>query len=228
MIRTLFRYFLRTIAGIISFVLLWLIAALVFPFISSGYIPAPQNNGIAIFIESNGVHTDFVVPVKTQYCDWSTSLPYSDFEIAGPDYGYVAIGWGDKGFFIGTPTWSDLKFSTAFNAAFGLSSTAMHVTYKRFQPKEGENCRRIELSPLQYRVLIWYIKSSFQVKNRKFIAIDHPGYSDHDCFYEAKGTYSLFQTCNVWTGNGLKYTGIKTGAWTPLARGVLQNLDPAH
>lgn len=225
MIRTSFRYFLRTVAGIVVFVLLWLISALVFPYISGGCIPAQENKNISIFIESNGVHTDFVLPVKTVQYDWSSILPYSDFESAGPSFECVAIGWGDKGFFIGTPSWSDLKFSTAFNAAFGLGSTAMHVTYKRFQPKESEKCRRLELSPVQYRVLIWYIRSSFRLKDKKIMLIDHPGYTDHDRFYEANGTYSLFTTCNVWTGNGLRCIGVKTGSWTPLANGVLQNLE---
>ena len=33
---------------------------------------------IPFFIRSNGVHTDLVMPVKTQYIDWSQRLPYSN------------------------------------------------------------------------------------------------------------------------------------------------------
>ncbi|MCW3071039.1 MAG: urease-associated protein [Bacteroidetes bacterium] len=225
MIKTFFRYFFRALLGIIAFLVLWLAFAFFLPYVHNGYGPLRENKSITVYIESNGVHTDFVMPVKTMQWDWSKKLAYSDFEMAGPSYEYVAVGWGDKGFFIGTPTWADLKFSTAFNAAFGLSTTAMHVTYKRFQPKENEQCRRIELSALQYRILVNYIRSSFQAKEGKFIAIDHPGYSEHDCFYEANGTYSLFNTCNVWTGNGLRCIGVSTGTWTPLAGGVLQGVE---
>jgi uncharacterized protein (TIGR02117 family) len=209
----------------VAFVIAWIFFAILFPYIISGYGPLKENKNITVFIESNGVHTDFVMPVKNSSIYWDKFLPYSDFEIAGPAFECVSIGWGDKGFFIGTPTWADLKFSTAFNAAFGLGSTAMHVTYKRYQPKESEHCKKLILSEYQYSILINYIRSSFQSKDGRSIAIDHPGYSDHDCFYEANGTYSLFNTCNVWTGNGLRAAGIATGAWTPLCGGVLQNIQ---
>jgi uncharacterized protein (TIGR02117 family) len=224
-IRTFFRYFFRTLTGIIAFLLIWLIAAFSFPYIVSGYGPLKQDKSITVFVESNGVHTDFVLPVKTEYYDWSGVFPYSDFEIAGPAFEYISVGWGDKGFFIGTPTWADLKFSTAFNAAFGLSSTAMHITYKRHQPREGNHCKKIRISQFQYKILRNYVLASFRKENGRLIHIDHPGYSDYDCFYEATGTYTLFNTCNVWTGNGLRAAGISAGAWTPLCGGVMQNLD---
>ncbi|MFY7877715.1 MAG: DUF2459 domain-containing protein, partial [Pirellula sp.] len=31
---------------------------------------------------------------------------------------------------------------------------------------------------------------------------------------EAKGSYHLFRTCNVWAGAGLKKAGIRVGYWT--------------
>lgn len=225
MIRTFLRYFFRALLGIIVFILLWVAFAFALPYIHYGSKAQEEEPSITLFIESNGVHTDFVMPVKIMQWDWSKKIPYSDFEVAGPSNEYISIGWGDKGFFIGTPTWNDLTFSTAFKAAFGLSSTAMHVTYKRFQPKEGERCRRIRITSSQYRMLISYIESSFQSKEGKYILIAHPGYTDHDRFYEANGTYSLFNTCNVWTGTGLRCMGVGTGMWTPLAGGVLQNLE---
>ena len=42
---------------------------------------------------------------------------------------YLAFGWGDKGFYLDTPEWSDLKASTAFKAAFALGNSAMHTTF---------------------------------------------------------------------------------------------------
>jgi uncharacterized protein (TIGR02117 family) len=212
------------VLAMLSFIVLWSVCAFLLPYIPAGYLPIQKNKTITVFVQSNGVHTDFVMPAKSDLCDWTAFLPYSDFEVAGPAFEYIAVGWGDKGFFIGTPTWADLRFSTAFNASFGLSSTAMHVSYKRFQPKENDMCKAVPLAPFQYRALVSYIKNSFLKKDGKFMLIRHPGYTSHDSFYEAVGTYSLFNTCNVWTGNGLRCTGEKTGVWTPLPGGVLQNL----
>ena len=156
--------------------------------------------------------------------DWNALFPYTDFKKVDASYSYVAAGWGDKGFFIGTPTWADLKFSTAFKAAFGLSSTAMHITYKHYEPQVSESCRKLVISPEQYATLISYIKGSFQYNNGKTIRVNHAGYSYNDCFYEANGTYSLFKTCNVWTGNGLKKTGVRIGIWTPFQGGIMNHL----
>jgi len=84
---------------------------------------------IAIYILTNGVHTDIVMPVKTRLIDWSELVKHQHTKAANKTYKYVAMGWGDKGFYLQTPTWGDLKFSVAIKAATGLSTTAMHTTY---------------------------------------------------------------------------------------------------
>ena len=38
---------------------------------------------------------------------------------------YVAIGWGDRGFYVDTPTWADLKLSTLCNALFVPSESVL-------------------------------------------------------------------------------------------------------
>jgi len=223
-IRKILRYFLYILSGIILFVLIYLALSQMLPYIKLNPTVPPAEKGITIYIESNGVHTDFVMPVKTAQMNWNTFLPCSDFESVDSTFRYVAIGWGDKGFFIGTPTWNDLKFSTAFNAAFGLSSTAMHVTYKRNEPRISASCKRLIISEAQYHVLLRYMAASFQMKNGKSMRINHAGYSWNDCFYEANGTYSLFKTCNVWTGMGLKVIGVPIGCWTPFQGGIMEHL----
>jgi uncharacterized protein (TIGR02117 family) len=173
-IKRIFGYFLKTILLTLAVLFSWLLSAFLFPYLITGYVPLRQEKSITIFVESNGVHTDFILPVKCGSADWSRSMPYSDFERADPGFQYVSIGWGDKGFFIGTPTWADLTFSTAFNAAFGLGTSAMHVTYKRNEPKESEHCRKIRLSPFQYKVLSGYITNSFRKITAVLSALNIP------------------------------------------------------
>jgi uncharacterized protein (TIGR02117 family) len=206
-------------------VLIWIVSALLLPYIKTTSFDFEGERSNRIFICSNGVHTDFVLPVRSKFIEWNKLLPYSHFINADETFNYISFGWGDKGFFIGTPTWADLKFSTAFNAAFGLGSAAMHVTYKRNEPKPGENCKELFITDQQYVILIRYITSSFQRNSSGFILIDHPGYNNNDRFYEAAGTYTLFKTCNVWTGTGLQVIGEKPGIWTPLSKSILQNID---
>ncbi len=100
----------------------------------------------------------------------------------------------------------------------------MHVSYKRNKPNITVSRKRLLLSEKEYELLTTYIRNSFQIGKNKPLAIVHPGYSDVDCFYEANGTYNLFNTCNVWTGCGLKEAGVTIGIWTPLQNGIVSHL----
>jgi uncharacterized protein (TIGR02117 family) len=217
------KIILKTLLGFVVFILLYLLFAWLLPKIklNSDYKPAQQ--GIEVFVSSNGVHTDFVVPTNTPLKDWRNDFLPNTFESVDTTYEYVSLGWGDKGFFLNTPTWADLKFSTAFKAAFFMSSTAMHVTYKKHKPKEGASCKKLLLTEAEYKKLIAYVYSSFQLKDNTVQLINHPGYNEFDNFYEANGTYSFLKTCNVWTGQGLNEIGAKVGCWTPFESALMNN-----
>jgi len=223
-LKKILKIFLRILIFIVLFLIIYFLASWICPYIKVNRDYVQEKQGIEIFIKSNGVHTDIVMPVKSKLCNWSTFLPFQDFEQVDEQFEYIAVGWGDKGFYLNTPEWKDLKFSTAFNAAFGLSETAMHITYNYSKPKPSESCKKIILSEKQYQKLIVFILNSFYIKDKKPIKIMHPGYSVYDCFYEAKGTYHLFKTCNVWTGNALSKTGVKIGIWTPFQGGIINHL----
>lgn len=60
------------ILGIISFLVLYVVSALLISKISVNSDVAQKDKAIEIFILSNGVHTDIVVPIKNEFKDWST------------------------------------------------------------------------------------------------------------------------------------------------------------
>lgn len=178
-------------------------------------------NDVSIFIMTNGVHTDIVVPLKTKQIDWSKKVKFEDTMGKDTIMQYVAFGWGDKEFYLETPTWADLKFKTAFKAIFGLSATAMHTTFYK-NINEGNDCKKVNLSKEQYSRLIKFIVSSFITdKNGNFEnIITNANYGNNDAFYEAKGSYNLFSTCNTWTNDALKACGQKACLWTPYDKGI--------
>ena len=71
-----------------------------------------QNEDVEIFVQSNGVHTDICMPVKSAYFDWTSFIDTTLYS-KNKSFEYIAVGWGDKGFFLDTPTWAELKTSTA-------------------------------------------------------------------------------------------------------------------
>ncbi len=206
--------------GIVAFVLLYLLSA----FTLSRITVSKEFNTkeeVTIYILTNGVHTDLVVPIKSEIYDWSNEVKYVNTTSKDSVYNYLAMGWGDKGFYLETPEWKALKTSVAFKAAFALSTTAIHATYYKTLV-ESETCKKILVSKEQYQRLVNYIANSFQKdKEGHFINIvTNAMYNKNDAFYEANGSYSLFTTCNTWANSGLKTSGQKCCLWTPFDTGI--------
>lgn len=176
---------------------------------------------VEIYILTNGVHTDIVMPTKNDQIDWSQQVKFANTKAADSTYKYLAMGWGDKGFYLETPEWSDLKASVAFKAASGLSTTAIHATYYK-SLREGADCKKMMISKEQYDRLIRYISQSFQKDaSGNFLNIKTDAiYGKSDAFYEATGSYSLFHTCNTWANSALKASGQKCCYWTATDSGI--------
>jgi uncharacterized protein (TIGR02117 family) len=208
------------VLGTISFLVLYVVAALSISKISINADVAQKNKTIEIFILSNGVHTDIVVPIKNEFKDWSKEICFHHTKSKDSLVNYLAFGWGDKGFYLYTPEWSDLKTSTALNAAFGLSSSAIHTTfYKNIQ--ENASCKKIKISAEEYQKLVTYISESFEFDSSKRIQwISNYSYGNRDAFYEAKGSYNLFYTCNTWANDALKIANQKASLWTVTDTGI--------
>lgn len=182
-----------------------------------------QPEEIPIYILTNGMHTDIVCPVRNDIIDWTSIVSSENTVSKRTDFQYVSFGWGDKGFYLDTPTWADLKFSTAFKAAFWLGDSAMHVT---FYPnlEESEDCRKIWISRENYKLLVDYIQNSFDKENGKsiFIPTDMV-YGKNDAFYDAKRTYNIFFTCNTWANKALKVSNQKAAFWSATDKGIFRH-----
>ncbi|POY40804.1 TIGR02117 family protein [Flavobacterium alvei] len=206
--------------GIISFFILYIISALSISMISVNSDVSQKDKPIEIFILSNGVHTDIVVPIKNEIKDWSKEIRFHQTKSKDSLVNYLAFGWGDKGFYLNTSEWSDLKAITAFNAAFGLSSSAMHTTFYK-KMNENASCKKIKISSQEYQKLITYISESFKLDSDQNVQwISGNSYGNRDAFYEANGSYNLFFTCNTWANNALKTANQKASLWTVTDTGI--------
>ncbi len=170
-----------------------------------------------VYISSNGMHIDLIMA--------SAALPPSFVQQLSPKSTtkYYAIGWGDKGFYLDTPTWAELKVSTAINAMLFKSPTAMHVTqFKEVQ----SHWIPIAVCPEQIDILNKHITSTFETDASGHpIEIMEAGYTPDDRFYEAHGNYTGIRTCNIWVSQGLKKASIKTSRWSPFVFGILHHAE---
>jgi len=220
MIKRVLKFIGKFIIGFILFVGIYLLCAYILSRISVDKEKG-NSNDVSIFIKTNGVHTDIVVPVKNDLVDWSRDIRFENTVSKDSVEKYVAFGWGDKGFYLETPTWGDLTFKTAFKAAFALSTAAIHATFYK-EIKEDKDCVKINISKAQYQRLTEFISKSFKRDaTGKFIYIRTDAvYGKDDAFYDAGGSYSLFHTCNTWSNNALKKCGQKACLWTPFDTGI--------
>jgi uncharacterized protein (TIGR02117 family) len=213
------RYTGRIILGIVIFIAVYLLAVFGLSHVTVNSEPK-KSDDVAIYINSNGVHTDIVVPLKNEVKDWTKDILYSQTKSKDSIANFVAFGWGDKGFYLDTPEWSDLKASTAFKAAFYLGTSAMHTRFYK-NMKEDKECVKIMISKQDYTDLVHYITESFQMdEGKKILWIKDRSYGQYDAFYEANGKYSLFYTCNTWANNALKAAHQKAALWTPYDKGI--------
>jgi uncharacterized protein (TIGR02117 family) len=224
-IKKLFKVVFYILGGLVAFLVLYAFMTWILIVIPvNKNAPKEGPDEISIYILSNGVHTDIVVPVRNEMMDWTRITKFEGTESKDTTFKYVAFGWGDKGFYLQTPEWSDLKFSVAFEAIFHLGSTAIHADFCRsMQP--GENCKEIKLSKDQYLKLIDYLKGSFSYNDsgqpiQIYVRKGKKGYGADDAFYEAKGAYDIFNTCNTWANSALKSCDQKACLWTPIMQGI--------
>jgi uncharacterized protein (TIGR02117 family) len=172
-------------------------------------------DGITIYVATNGVHTGLVLPTRAGGVDWSPIVRAED--IADPRYAgrWLWFGWGERDFYLTTPTWRELSPRTAVHALVGSDRTLMHVDHLL---APWGDARPIRLNPAQYRRLAAAIRASFDPANHRPIR----GYDVADVFYPALGHYDAIRTCNWWTGRMLAAAGVRVGAWTPFSATVMQ------
>lgn len=200
-------FVIRVLLGIVSIPFLYVIVAMILSITPVNSKQDDKTKSKYIYLNSNGVHLDIVLDKSELSNNFLTGVKIKETDQ------FVSIGWGDRDFYINTPTWGDLTFKVAFKAMFLKSSTLMHVTkYQTMQP----TWIKVPVSDLQMKALKQYIKSSFLFVNGSTIQLDGHSYGREDEFYEAKGSYSLFKTCNTWANSALKKSGLKAAYWTPL------------
>ena len=178
--------------------------------------------GIDIYLHANAVHTDLIVPMHTDTSDWRGKLP----NLGNAEY--LAIGWGDRAFYLETKQWSDLKAGNALRALTGQDGTLLHVELMG-QPPESAEVVKLRISAVQYAKLADAIDAAFaKGADGKPIVIAGAHYDERDAFYEAVGRYSLFATCNEWARAALAQACIRTAAWAPFSQALLYQAGAAQ
>lgn len=205
------RRLLLALAAIPLTYLLFALAGSLLPVNSGWEEPA---EGTTVYLRSNGIHVDIVMPARAQRLEWGEVLPPGDVQAPPLPVRWYGFGAGERRVYLETPSWGDLTARTVWAAMTG-GERVLHVDQTA---EPGLDLRAIRLRPEEYRRLWAAIRAEFDGPPRR---LDHPGYGPDDAFYQGRGKASAVHTCNQWVADKLRLAGVKTSVWTPFAHGLL-------
>lgn len=153
-IRSLFGYFFVSLIILLLLIGIYFISALLPSSIGTSPRVLNCKKSENIYLSSNDVHVDLIFSIE--------HMDSAFIALLSPTSGaqYVAFGWGDRGFYLETPNWDDLKYSTAFKALFCYSPTVMHVN---FYSKAHPSWSKKTICSAQIKLMEAEIMNSFQL-----------------------------------------------------------------
>ncbi|MBV7434054.1 DUF2459 domain-containing protein [Cardiobacteriaceae bacterium TAE3-ERU3] len=163
-----------------------------------------------VYLVSNGVHANLVLPTASPAMDWSAILGIND--------PYLYIGWGSRTFYQDVPTWGELTLSKALRA-IGFDDSVIAVMPAYAPPFKQQDTRTIYLSAKQLQRLNEDIYAQFL----SFEPITPSG--TYPLLYPAHGHYQPFLTCNEWMRQRISALGISMPLWSPFDRPLLWYLN---
>ncbi|MGR3637273.1 MAG: DUF2459 domain-containing protein [Shimia sp.] len=158
-----------------------------------------RDRGTPIWVFDHGYHAGLTLSRETLLTfggDKSQSW-LSQF----PDADWFEFGWGDSGFYFEVPTFDDVTLGIAAKALFLLSDSVVHIAtgagspWDVFTQSEGVE---IPVTDEALEQIVAFVESGAQSS----VPLG-PGLYGVSAFYEGKGKYHLFQTCNSWVSQAL-------------------------
>ncbi|MFA6239208.1 MAG: DUF2459 domain-containing protein [Bacteriovorax sp.] len=200
---------------LISPIVIYIGSALILSSIYVGSKTNDDSNPYVVYVVSSAIHTEFIFPIKNDLFDWHSLFLNNDMNIS-----YVSIGWGSREFFFEMRTWEEIKMKVILKAIFYPSDSVVHVDFLKTLPL-NEPLFPLKVDSADYLKLIQFVTQSFAFNgNHKAIQVGEFSYYGTDRFFESTQKYHLFNTCNMWTNDGLKYIDWKRPLWSPFKYGI--------
>ncbi len=215
------------VGGLVAAILVgFLLAAWIGSSIPRGERLQDIDRPVAILIETNGIHTQLVLPIENEIKDWRETFPSANEWVMGNRPTHVTIGFGERDVFMNTPRWQDLTFARALRVA-GVGGEGMIRVTNLVTPQQGPDRRSMNISREQYRKLVESILRDLPaLGDTGFRTFERADYGPQDAYYASARRYTMSTTCNQWTSDRLADAGIRTGWWTPLSGGVMKWAPP--
>jgi len=148
-----------------------------------------------IYLNDNGISVDLVL---------------NDIE------GYTSFGWGAENFFIHVPTWEEAKYRDFLHVMENSKEVVIRETSYR---NKRESWIPIPVTKEQLNLLKDNIRDSYFYYDGEKVIVEDP--KNNGTYYRAVGEYSYYYTCNSWTNDMLKNSGMYARKHTILSNKII-------
>lgn len=212
------RRLIRALTVVIALPVLFYAASLLGGVVPGHRVDLPQGADQYVGLVRGPIHYDLLLPMTPQIRARYGFAQAAGVPLDNPDVEWLIVGWGAREFYTSTAALSDIRFSALWNGVTGDTSV-MHLDV-------AGNLRGVDaidflpLSGVQMTALLAAVDATFQRDQAGRPIALGARFSDHDAFFEARGRFSIFYTCNAWIGSTLRAAGVPFGVWTPTPQAV--------
>ncbi|MGR9051820.1 MAG: DUF2459 domain-containing protein [Gammaproteobacteria bacterium] len=154
-----------------------------------------------IYVADHGWHTGIVIEAGAVL----SAMP--GLRRAFPVARYVEFGWGDRDFYRAR----EVDFGLAAKALLVPTDAVLHVAVLSDPPDLGFSGSKIVALVVDadaLNELLSFIRAAFEYDRQGDFIPAGPGLYPGSLFFEARGTYHAFYTCNSWVMDALVRAGL--------------------
>jgi uncharacterized protein (TIGR02117 family) len=179
----------------------------------------PIRNLQEIYIVNHGWHTGLIINADSL----NNLIP--SLKDRFDTTAFYEIGWGDTQFYLAR----EISSGMTLRAIFWPTETVLHIVGLSKEPHlsfRSSRIKRISIEYHNFKNLLQFIENSFLKNSDMGIIHIKRGLYGNSRFYEARGSYHLFNTCNKWTAKALYSAGLDINpAFYFSAGGIMDFLD---
>lgn len=169
-----------------------------------------------------GYHAKLIVPIQNPSFNWRDPLVPSGIDVGDAETRYLGFGWGARDWYMNPPTGVTQTVIQGARSLLLPNRSVIKVQRYAAFPEDEHQCMAV--TPAHTVQLRQFVEQSFRRDPQgrvKYVGVDPP---NNGTYYEAKGTYSLFDNCNHWTARALHLAGIDTPRWAAHAAAIMRLL----
>ncbi|MBN2426253.1 MAG: DUF2459 domain-containing protein [Calditrichaceae bacterium] len=165
-----------------------------------------EDSTYSVYVVSHGWHTGVVLARN----DFIPSMGTDS--IFFPQGRWLEFGWGDKDFYMSTPSEEDVNWLTTVKAAIWPTASVIHVVgFDKPVPEyfSVSDLIGFNITDSLRREIVKFIIKSFAKNDDGKIDSLSKGLYGESRFFTGREKYYFPKTCNVWTARALVEGGIR-------------------